>query len=96
MIAELGQAAQTASASGITGTFVLDGALLIAGLKLVELGINKVKSMSGNGTKPGTGEECLKHRDKLMELETKQNDMKEDIVEVKVDVKELLRRIPPK
>jgi hypothetical protein len=96
MIAELAQAAQTASSSGITGTFVLDGALLIAGLKAVEFGISKVRSRNGNGTKPGTSEECLKHRDELTALKTEQANTKEDIAEVKFDVKELLRRIPPK
>jgi hypothetical protein len=96
MIAELEQAAQAASNSGITGTFILDGALLIAGLKVVEIGIAKFKSRGGNGAKPGTSVECLKHRDELTALKIEQTNTKEDIAEVKLDVKELLRRIPPK
>jgi hypothetical protein len=97
MIAEVAQAAvEAAKSSTITGQFVLDGALLIAGLKVAEAGIAKFKSRNGNGTKPGTSAECLKHRDELTALKTEQANTKEDIAEVKLDVKELLRRVPPK
>mgnify|MGYP001191664752 CR=1 FL=1 len=99
MISALTQVATEAakSSSTITGQFVLDGALLIAGLKTVEAVISKVRARGGNGKeKPGTGTECLKHRDDLIALKTEHANTKEDITEMKSDVKELLRRVPQK
>lgn len=103
MIAEAVQAAQEAAkaSSSITGTFFLDGALLIAGLKVVEKGLaliqGKFKGGNGNGSggpKPGLAESCLKQNDRLTVLETNYGNMKEDVTEIKGDVKTLLGRVP--
>lgn len=55
---------------------------------------------NGNGnnrnSKPGTAPECKEHREKLIRLDEKTGNMKEDIVEIKGDVKTLLARIPPR
>lgn len=51
---------------------------------------------NGNGPMPGKAEECLKHRDELTTLKTEQKNTKEDIAEIKGDVKELLKRVPSK
>jgi|SRR3972149_442682 len=50
---------------------------------------------NGKGPKPGTAPECQAHRDKLIELDTKQEGTKELLTEVRGDVKKLLRLLPP-
>jgi hypothetical protein len=74
------QAAQEAARhSGITGQFIVDGALLIATLKVVEAVISKVRPKRQNSNlKPGEAKVCGEH-DKaidehgkaLVELRTK-------------------------
>ena len=49
------------TSSYITGHFVIDGVLLIAGLKTVELIISKVRAKgNGKSMKPGESEICQK------------------------------------
>jgi hypothetical protein len=53
-----------------TGTFVLDGAILIAILKIVEAGINKIRHR-GNGKKmpcPGEAQTCRDHGESIAAL----------------------------
>ena len=99
MVAEISQIATEAarSASSFSGQFILDGALLITALKAIEFGISKYKSRNGSTREsPGMGMECLKHRDELMTIKAEQIATKEDIFDIKADIKELLRRVPPK
>lgn len=70
MIAEIMQAMTDVvkTSSYFTGQFVIDGALLIAGLKTVEVIIGKVKKRNGMGLKPGQGETCREHGEAIAGL----------------------------
>lgn len=64
MLIEAGQVAQEAARAGssLTGSFILDGATLIAALKIVEAIAAKVRGgRNGNGKKPGEGKACEEH-----------------------------------
>lgn len=97
------QAAQEAAKS--SSRIFLDGSAITAviaagGLAAREYFKSRRSKRNGNGNgkgpRPGMAPECLKHRDELMRIDTEQKNAKEDIVEMKGDIKELLRRIPAK
>lgn len=79
----------------------LDGAAIMAliGAGVLYLKTRRVRR-NGNGNnrgpKPGAAPECKEHQEKLIRLDERWGDMKEDIVEMKGDVKTLLARIPPR
>ena len=98
------QAATEAAKS--SSAIFLDGVAIMAligagGLAAREYFKTRRARRNGNGSgnnrlKPGTAPACLDHRDKLTRLETEFGNAKEDIAEMKVDIKELLRRVPSK
>lgn len=104
MLREAAQAAAEAAKQGSSITVAIPtafvtSAVTIIGRELVAAFVGRRRARSGNGSgapKPGTSEECLEHRDRLTELETKQEHTDKVLDEVKADVKELLRRVPPK
>ena len=58
--------------------------------------VSTMRGKKNGHEKPGAATECLKHRDELTVLKTEQVNTKENIKEIKLDVKELLRRVPEK
>ncbi len=102
MIGEMSQAATEAAKQGGSITVAIPtafvtSAVTIIGRELVAAFVGKRRARNGSGRPlPGTSEECLEHRDRLTELETKQENTDKVLDEVKADVKELLRRVPPK
>lgn len=56
------------SSSYVTGQFVIDGVLLIAELKVVELFIGKVRNRGGKELKPGESETCREHGEVIASL----------------------------
>lgn len=89
-----------------TSTIFLDGiaimALITAGgvavreyIKTRRFRRNGNNGGNSRGPKPGQAPECQAHRDKLIELDTKQEGAKELLTEVRSDVKKLLRLLPP-
>jgi len=101
MIIDLQAAGEAVQASRPGLSIFLDATL--AGFVITNIGLvarevirtRKSKKNGGNAsTKPGFENECLKHRDKINILETKQKNTEGDITEIKNDVKELLRRTP--
>jgi hypothetical protein len=96
------QAATEAAKS--TSTIVLDGVAIMALITAGSVAAReyfksrKARNGSGNGrgSKPGTAQECLEHRDKLNRLDERWTGMKEDITEIKGNVNKLLDRIPPR
>jgi hypothetical protein len=78
-------------------TALVSSTLALLGREGIAAIVNRRQKKNGNGKdKPGMGAECLKHRDELTALKTEQANTKEDIIEIKLDVKELLRRVRPK
>ena len=79
MLAEVVQAAQEVVKQGSVTIAVPTAFLSSAATLLLYKGVpfvigamrGKPRDGNGHGTKPGTGDECLKHRDKLTEHETK-------------------------
>jgi hypothetical protein len=83
MIAEIVQAAADAAktSSYVTGRFVIDGALLIGTLKVVEAIIGKIRTRRNGGSvqakieeleknpKSGEGEKCREHGEAISALE---------------------------
>lgn len=103
MIGEMSQAATEAAKQGSSITVAIPtafvtSAVTIIGRELVAAFMGRRRARNGGGAdpKPGMGEECLEHRDRLTELGTKQENTDKVLDEVKADVKELLRRVPPK
>lgn len=93
------EAAKSSSAIFLDGIAIM--ALIGAGgLAAREYWKSKSHKRNGNGNgrgpKPGTAPKCLEHGEKLIRLDEKWSGMKEDITEMKGDVKILLQRIPPK
>lgn len=98
MIAETAQAATDVvrSTGSLTGQFVLDGAILIAILKVVETGINKFKSAraANSGRRvplPGETDTCREHGEAIAAIHAEQKAFKESTtgalvrIETKVD-----------
>lgn len=95
MIAELSQAAQAAEHSGITGAFLLDGAILIAALKLVETGISKIRSkrpVSITGPKAGESPTCRIHGEDISALKQFQDGCENSLMRIEGKVDMLLGR----
>jgi hypothetical protein len=67
---------------------------IIKGSDLI-LGRMRGKARSGNGgPKPGTGDECLKHRDKLTEHETKFDALDTTLTRYEGYFQNILERLP--
>jgi len=106
MLAEAAQAAQEVAKNGSSFTVAIPTSFAtIAVWKLAEMGIRAVRGKPKNGDCPKPGEAGLckehdgdirKHQDEIVELKTKQGNTDKVLDEVKLDVKELLRRVPPK
>ena len=100
MLTELAQAAvEAAKQSSITvavPTGVISSVATLMLYKGIPFLVSTVRGKKNGHEKPGAATECLKHRDELTVLKTEQVNTKEDIKEIKVDVKELLRRVPEK
>jgi len=81
------------TSSYVTGQFVIDGVLLIAGLKTVELVINKVRA-KGNGkiSKPGEGPTCRTHGEAISKLEEFRGNTKDALERIEGKVDRLLER----
>lgn len=85
-------AAEAAKAS--TGKLVLDGAMLIAGFKVVEAGLRwggrLLLPKNGNGKlKPGEGKLCGEHTTELAVQGTKLSTIEKILDEIKDDIKEI-------
>lgn len=73
------------------------GVIILILTNLGLIGRDWVKTKRRNGTMtPGRAADCLEHRDRLTKLEDKAVRNREDIVEIKADVKTLLQRVPPR
>jgi hypothetical protein len=94
-------------ASKNTSAIFLDGVAIMAlitagGMAVREYIKTRRFRRNGNnggndrGPKPGTAPECREHAEKLIRLDEKWTGMKEDVVEMKADVKTLLERTAPK
>jgi hypothetical protein len=99
MLAEAGQAVAEAAKNGsitiAVPTAFLSSVVTLIGREVLSAFVHKRKGRNGNGgPKPGAGDECLKHRDKITTLETKQETTDQLLGEVRDDVKEILRRVP--
>lgn len=97
MLLEAVQAASHAAAGGayITGTFVVDGAILLAVLKAVEFGIGKIKPRNGNGKRmpqPGAGETCRVHGNDISALNEFKTNAGESLKRIEGKVDRLLER----
>jgi len=93
------EAAKSSSAIFLDGVAIM--ALIGAGgLAVREYFKSRQARRNGNGNnrwlKPGMAPECKEHSEKLIRLDEKWTGMKEDITEMKGDVKTLLQRIPPR
>lgn len=82
------------SSSYVTGQFVVDGVLLIAGLKAVELVISKVRGPKGNGKGPklGEGTKCQAHGEAISKLEEFRGNTKDALERIEGKVDRLLER----
>jgi len=90
------QTIQQAAEAGKEGTKIFPNigifGLIITNIGLITRELIRAKKYKKNGIPiPGMGTECLKHRDKLVKLETEQENTDEDIKEIKTDVKEVLK-----
>ncbi len=91
-------AAETVKSSSF---LFLDGVAILAIISSLSLAAAnyfkwKKDKKNGNGQKPGLAPECLRHRDALTRMYSELENEEEDIKEMKGDIKELLRRIPPR
>ena len=99
MLAEAGQLASQAASSGayITGTFVIDGAILLAVLKAVEFGISKIKPRNGGGKyvpRPGESEVCRLRGERITKAETKVEGIEGTLKRYEGYFQDILRRLP--
>ena len=98
MLLEAGQAISHAAGSGayITGTFVVDGAILIATLKAVEIAISKVRrhapNVNGKSTKPGESVTCKLHGEDLATLKEFKTNAAASLLRIETKVDRLLER----
>lgn len=89
----------SADAAKSSSTIFLDGAAVMAlivagGLTVREFAKTRKVKRNGNGKGPGQAEVCIVRGQRLAVLDECLKNTKEDIVEIKVDVKEILRRLP--
>jgi len=94
---------QTATeAAKSSSTIFLDGAAIMALIGAIALATReyfksrRARRNNNDNCKAGLAPKCLEHGEKLIRLDERWDDMKEDITEMKGDVKTLLQRIPPK
>ena len=101
MLIEVGQAVAEAAKQGsvtiaIPAAFLSSAAtlLLYKGVPFV-IGAIRGKPRNGNGgPKPGTGDECLKHRDKLTQHKTKFNALEVTLERYEGYFQDILHRLP--
>lgn len=77
-----------------TGTFVIDGALLITVLKVVEAIIGKIKNR-GNGKKPpcpGEAETCRQHGESIASLSAFRETTDASLIRIESKVDRILER----
>lgn len=96
-------AAETAKS---TSSIVLDGAAImalisVAGLAMREYFKSKHSKKNdnpspSNNLKPGTAPICIEQGKEIVRLKVEQGNLDEIIKEMKGDIKELLKRIPPR
>ena len=85
------------SSSAIYFDWVAIMALIgVAGFAVREFIISYRNRKNGNGLKPGLAPQCLRHEVELTRIDIEGKNAREDIIEMKGDIKELLRRIPPR
>ena len=100
MLLEAAQAASQAMGGGayITGTFVVDGAILLAVLKAVEFGISKIKPRNGNGKhvpQAGESKTCRVHESDISTLKEFKTNAVESLSRIEGKVDRLLERGRP-
>lgn len=100
MIAETAQAAVEVAKAGTINiaipTALISSVATILGREAIAAYFSRRKGRNGHGNggpKPGFSEECLKHRDRLTELETKQENDGKILDEVRLDVKKILAKV---
>lgn len=79
-------------------TAFASSALTIIGREIAAAIIGRRQRRNGGnaGSKPGHAPECRKHAEELIRIDTEQKNTKDDIKEMKADIKELLSRVPAK
>lgn len=97
MLLEAAQAASQAMGGGayITGTFVVDGAILLAVLKAVEFGIGKIKPRNGNGKhvpQAGESDVCRLRGERITKAETKVEGIEGTLRRIEGKVDRMLER----
>jgi len=83
------------ASSYVTGQFLIDGALLIAGLKTIEVVVNKIRMRkNGTGPKPGEGVACRQHGEAIASLRTSEENTNVALQRIEGKVDRLLERSP--
>jgi hypothetical protein len=78
-------------------TGVISSIVTVAIIKGSDLILGRMrgkKNGNGHGPKPGTGDECLKHRDKLTEHETKLGALDVTLERYEGYFQDILKRLP--
>lgn len=98
MIPEIAQSVPDAARAGtsvLTGSFVLDGAILIAALKVIEAGINKIRT-TRNGKRPtpmpGETSTCRLHGEDIATLKAFKDSATESLTRIESKVDRILER----
>ena len=100
MILELAQAAQEVAKQSsyinvAIPTALVSSTLALLGREGIAAIVNRKHKKNGNGgPKPGTGDECLKHRDKLTQHETKFNALEVTLERYAGYFQDILHRLP--